>query len=490
MDSQIIIADRKPTTNRIGNTYKSRTSLFEANSRFWMAGFLIATDLFGLFTSIILALQIRQVPGVFIDPSYLEIFALMTITLVLLYVRNGLYPSIGLNSVEELRRIVISTSFAFMVMVGITFILKTTSYYSRIALVISWLLSLAIIPLSRYFMRKWMIRWKLWGEPIVIIGNLQKALKIKEQFETNPHLGLRPVAMIEDNQGTDCSPDAHSSDSPSMIKMQVRGLSLQTALIVIDDLNDIDRLVERYRTIFQWVIMVKDKNGRYGLNSLEAMDFSSILGLQVKNNLLNPSSQVLKRLIDLVASLAGLVLLSPVLALIAFCIWLDEPGRVFYRQMRIGRNGKTFKLLKFRTMHLGAAQVLADAFAQDPALKQEWDKYQKLKNDPRITFVGKYLRKFSLDELPQLWNIARGEMSLVGPRPMLSEQQKLYGNAFKNYIRVTPGLTGLWQVSGRNETTFARRAELDDEYIQCWSMWLDIYILFKTIEVVFGKGAF
>lgn len=489
MDSQILTTDRKLTTSLINNTYKNRLSLFEANSRLWMVGFLVTTDLFGLFASIVLALQIRQIPGIFIDPSYLEVFGLLAITLVILFGRNGLYPGIGLNYVEELRRIAISTSFAFIVMVGITFILKTTSYYSRIALVISWLLALAIIPLSRYFMRKWMIRLKLWGEPVMIIGNLQKALKIKEKFETNPHLGLRPMAMVQDDHGADYTHGIHT-EPISAIRTHAYGLSLQTALIVIDDLNDIDRLVERYRTIFQRVIMIKDKNGRYGLNSLEAMDFSSILGLQVKNNLLNQSSQTIKRLIDICASLIGLILLSPLLGLIALCIWLDEPGRVLYRQMRIGRSGKVFKLLKFRTMHLGAAQVLEDALAQDPVLKLEWDKYQKLKNDPRITRVGKYLRKFSLDELPQLWNIARGEMSLVGPRPMLSEQQEMYGEAFKNYIRVTPGLTGLWQVSGRNETTFARRAELDDEYIQCWSMWLDIYILFKTIEVVFGKGAF
>lgn len=489
MDSQILTTDRKLTTSLINNTYKNRLSPFEANSRLWMVGFLVATDLFGLFISIVLALQIRQIPGIFIDTSYLEIFGLLSITLVILFGRNGLYPGIGMNYVEELRRIVISTSFAFMVMVGITFILKTTSYYSRIALVISWLLALAIVPLSRYFMRQWMIRLKLWGEPVMIIGNLQKTLKIKEKFETNPHLGLRPVAMVQDDHGADYTHGIHT-EPISAIRTHAYGLSLQTALIVIDDLNDIDRLVERYRTIFQRVIMIKDKNGRYGLNSLEAMDFSSILGLQVKNNLLNPSSQVLKRLIDVCASLTGLALLSPLLALIALCIWLDEPGRVLYRQMRIGRNGQVFKLLKFRTMHLGAAQILEDALAKDPALKLEWDEYQKLKNDPRITRVGKYLRKFSLDELPQLWNIVLGEMSLVGPRPMLSEQQEMYGEAFKNYIRVTPGLTGLWQVSGRNETTFARRAELDDEYIQCWSMWQDIYILFKTIEVVFGKGAF
>ncbi len=221
------------------------------------------------------------------------------------------------------------------------------------------------------------------------------------------------------------------------------------------------------------------------------MDFSNVMGLQVKNNLLNPWSQLLKRSIDMCASFLGIVFLTPLLGLIALWIKIDSPGGVFYRQVRLGRNGQAFDVLKFRTMYQDADQLLIDKLAHDSALKKEWESYQKLRDDPRITRVGKFLRKFSLDELPQLWNVARAEMSLVGPRPMLPSQRERYGEAFRNYVQVAPGITGLWQVSGRNETTFTRRAELDNEYIQCWSVWLDIYILLKTIKVVFGqKGAY
>jgi Undecaprenyl-phosphate galactose phosphotransferase WbaP len=227
------------------------------------------------------------------------------------------------------------------------------------------------------------------------------------------------------------------------------------------------------------------------LNGLEYLDFSHILGLQVRNNLLNPWSQVLKRAIDVLVSTLGIVFLTPLFGLVALWIKLDSPGSVFYRQVRLGRNGRAFHLLKFRTMHQNADQILLDELAGNPALKGEWDCYQKLREDPRITQVGKFLRRFSLDELPQLWNIARDEMSLVGPRPMLPGQRDLYGQTFENYVQVTPGITGLWQVSGRNQTTFTRRAELDNEYIQCWSLWLDIYILVKTFKVVFWqKGAY
>ena len=152
-------------------------------------------------------------------------------------------------------------------------------------------------------------------------------------------------------------------------------------------------------------------------------------------------------------------------------------------------------------MYINGDRKFEDRLKNDPALREEWEKYQKLKCDPRVTRVGAILRKFSLDELPQVWNIFRGEMSLVGPRPMMISQQEMYGPAFQDYCQIKPGITGLWQVSGRNHTTFARRAELDisfarraeldNEYIQRWSLWLDVYIIFKTIrEVLVREGAY
>lgn len=487
MATEILSTNRKRARDLKSYSLLGLAAIFESNSRLWMVGFLSASDLFGLFVSILIACQIRQLPGELVESAYIKIFSLLAVTLVILFIRNGLYPGIGMHSVEEFKQIVFGTNFAYMVMLGITFILKTTSIYSRLALLISWFLSLLFIPLSRYILRQWMIRLGLWGEPTAIIGNSHNVPQVVEHFRSNPHLGLRPVAIMQDDQFTCCTNGTHGTEAACTIKYHAHGLSLQTALILITDLNDIDQLVERYRTIFHRVILVKDKNGRYGLNNLEALDFSHILGLQVKNNLLDPLPQALKRLIDIVGSFLGLLVLAPLMALVAVGIYIDSPGRIFYRQMRMGRNGRTFKLLKFRTMHIGAGQILADALVRDPALKMEWDQYQKLKNDPRITRLGKFLRKFSLDELPQLWNIARGEMSLVGPRPILPDQRDLYGNAFESYVQVTPGMTGLWQVSGRNQTTFARRAELDHEYIQSWSFWLDIFILFKTIKVVFWE---
>ncbi len=199
----------------------------------------------------------------------------------------------------------------------------------------------------------------------------------------------------------------------------------------------------------------------------------------------------MKRFIDIALSALGLIFLLPFFGLMAFLIALDSRGGVFYHQPRLGRNGETFEVIKFRTMYGNADGILERELRLDPELKEEWSCYQKLKKDPRITRLGLLLRRFSLDELPQLWNVLKGEMSLVGPRPMMIHQRKLYGEAYEEYIRVLPGITGLWQVSGRNDTTFARRAELDREYIQGWSIGLDIYILLKTVEIiVWREGAY
>jgi Undecaprenyl-phosphate galactose phosphotransferase WbaP len=172
-------------------------------------------------------------------------------------------------------------------------------------------------------------------------------------------------------------------------------------------------------------------------------------------------------------------------------IVLDSKGPVFYRQARIGRFGRKFYVYKFRTMVQDADKILKTYLENSPELKKEWLATHKLKNDPRVTRVGAVLRKLSLDELPQLWNIIVGEMSLVGPRPIVDDEVEKYGGCFDLYIQVRPGLTGLWQVSGRNDTTYEQRVELDEYYILNRSLRLDMEILFKTVAVVLArKGAY
>lgn len=470
---------------------KNRWSFLESNAHLWMMFVLLVTDMLSLFVAIQLAIQFRGLLGMAFYMYGEDILILLAVTMVAMFYRKGLYPAVGSSYVEELRDIVSSTTFAFLILIGVTFLLKTTSIYSRLILVFVWALCLVLIPVGRFLVRKLFIRLKLWGEPVAIIGDWHKGPALAEYFKTNLQLGLRPVVVFRDEY---FSKD-NSEGSPSMPLEEIKEcaylLSLNTVLVVIKDLNELDAQVNRYRFVFQRVILVKGRNGSYILNSLRSMDFSDVLGFQVMNNLLNFWAQLSKRIIDVVIAVLGLLTLSPFFALTMLLILIDTGGRVFYRQQRLGRNGKVFDLIKFRTMYWGAEKILTEKLAGDPELKKEWDCYQKLRKDPRITRVGRYLRKFSLDELPQLWNVLKGEMSLVGPRPMMVNQRELYGESFKEYVQVSPGITGLWQVSGRNGTSFARRAELDIEYIQRWSVFLDIYILIKTIKIVFWQqGAY
>jgi Undecaprenyl-phosphate galactose phosphotransferase WbaP len=177
--------------------------------------------------------------------------------------------------------------------------------------------------------------------------------------------------------------------------------------------------------------------------------------------------------------------------LIYIAVRFTSAGSGFYGQSRIGKGGLTFKAWKFRTMFVDSDRMLREQVASNPELASEWARDQKLRNDPRVTAIGRFLRRTSLDELPQLWNVIRGEMSLVGPRPIVKEEIERYGKKYSLYVKVRPGLTGMWQISGRTNTTYAERVQFDEYYVRNWSVWLDLYILGRTLKVVLAEeGAY
>jgi len=198
-----------------------------------------------------------------------------------------------------------------------------------------------------------------------------------------------------------------------------------------------------------------------------------------------------KRAMDLAIAFPVLVFTSPLLILIYCLLKVLDPGPALFTQLRVGRDGQTFLVYKFRTMRTDAAARLVALLASDPAAAAEWSKFQKLRNDPRVTLLGRFLRKTSLDELPQLLNIMRGEMSVVGPRPVTSSEIHRYGGEYPFYTAVRPGVVGLWQVSGRNKLTYDARVALDVKYVKTWSVWADVKILLRAVPVVlFGRGAY
>lgn len=211
----------------------------------------------------------------------------------------------------------------------------------------------------------------------------------------------------------------------------------------------------------------------------------------MERNLTGKPRQSLKRFLDIIICAAALPAIIPLCFLLALLIRMDSPGAPIYRHERIGKDGKPFEIYKFRTMSANADELLAKWLEENPELAEEWTKSQKLKNDPRLTRVGQFLRKTSLDELPQVLNILLGQMTLVGPRPIVENEKARYGRYFDEYCEVRPGLTGLWQTSGRNDTTYSQRVAYDHYYINHWSIWLDFWIMAKTIPVALsGRGAY
>lgn len=228
---------------------------------------------------------------------------------------------------------------------------------------------------------------------------------------------------------------------------------------------------------------------------LDSTDMSFIFShevmiFRVQQNLAKWSSRIIKRIFDIIGSLSILIILSPVLIYICKKV-KEDGGPAIYGHERIGKGGVSFKCLKFRSMVINSKEVLAELLDRDEDAKKEWDSTFKLKNDPRITPIGQFLRRTSLDELPQLFNVLKGEMSLVGPRPIITAELERYNDEVDYYLLSKPGMTGLWQVSGRSDVDYETRVYLDAWYVKNWSMWNDIAILFKTINVVLKKdGAY
>jgi Undecaprenyl-phosphate galactose phosphotransferase WbaP len=221
-----------------------------------------------------------------------------------------------------------------------------------------------------------------------------------------------------------------------------------------------------------------------GLARGQIMNFGAATGIRVEECLLLPSSRFLKRALDIAVAFSTLVLLMPLLLLICIAIKLTSWGPIFFSQERIGLNGERFRAWKFRSMVCNATAELEKYFEKHPEMRLEWNQTRKLRNDPRVTRIGHFIRRSSLDELPQLWNVLVGQMSLVGPRPIQAAEIARYGSTFNDYIRVVPGITGLWQISGRSNTTYAERLVLDEFYVRNWSVWFDIYILYRTLKTV------
>ena len=408
---------------------------------------------------------------------------------LMLYWFFDVYPGVSISPVDEIRRISLANAGAFSFL-SVALVLNRTPLSSHLFCLAAFVGACVVIPTIRSMTRRIGARCAWWGYPIVLFGEGDKSLSVLRKLKADPRLGLRPIAVVADGSSHEQLEEVPVCHSGTLDKMVFCGV--KHAVVVAPDFSQPQfvKVLERAGEAFPHLIVIPDTDflGSVGAYTQDRM---GVRGLQVRNNLLHAGSRIAKRAIDLGFCLTLLPLVLPLVAVIAVLIAVESGFPIFYSHKRLGLDGQTFHIWKFRTMVRNAAEVLERSLASSPELQKEWAENQKLRNDPRITRIGKALRKASLDELPQLWNIVKGEMSLVGPRPIVHREIAKYKDAYPLYTKTIPGLTGLWQVSGRNHTTYAERITYDSYYVRNWSFWMDIYLLARTVTVVLtGDGAY
>jgi Undecaprenyl-phosphate galactose phosphotransferase WbaP len=415
--------------------------------------------------------------------------ATLAILLPAILASCGFYPGAGIGPVDELRGIVRLTTAAYVSLVLLTFLLQAIPY-PRIILILAWLLTMMFVLVGRNLVRKAAGSLPWYGCPAVLLGTGPGSDAVLRVLRNDPGIGIR-VHVAVDERGSDVSLE----DLPFVVGLNdIPLLVHQTRIrraIIAGPVNafSVAELIRVYGRYFHNLIVCPDIRMPLSLCA-EGGPLGGLLVLGMRETVLSHPSRLYKKIVDVLLSSALLTLLLPVFILTACAVVTTSKGPIFYGHRRIGRDGKTFKMWKFRTMVANADRVLENHLKQDAQLRMEWERDHKLRRDPRVTPVGSFLRKCSLDELPQIWNVLRGDMSLVGPRPIVSAEISRYGADFDVFLRVLPGLTGLWQVSGRNDTTYQERVELDSYYANNWSPWLDLYVLSRTLRaVVSGRGA-
>ncbi|MGB7161539.1 MAG: undecaprenyl-phosphate galactose phosphotransferase WbaP [Tepidisphaeraceae bacterium] len=446
---------------------------------------LVAADVLALLAcGMLVGVLMPMLFGSGAEPAFhLAPFALLP--LVLAYWVSGLYSDVWMHSVLELRQLThVSTVSLLAAAVGGGMMAPPFALWCAIAIV----LVLAIVPLARCLARRLCAGRPWWGYPTLIIGSAEGADAAARTLLAAKTSGLRPALMTDPASGRYASVRPVVNDMEAL-EARVRVEAIRHAIVSMPHVSaaQLSEIVDRYSRLVPHLFVLSDCSTFPALWGA-SRGCGGISGIEVRNGLLVQTLQALKRVVDIVIALATLLIGLPLFLAIAIAVKLSSRGPVLFGHTRIGRHGRRFKAWKFRTMWLGADVILREHLEQSPAAKLEWGCHQKLRRDPRVTPVGRLLRCTSLDELPQTWNVLVGEMSIVGPRPIISEEIRHYGKALRQYITVKPGITGLWQVSGRNDVTYEQRVQFDLFYIRHWSVWLDIHILARTVVVLIRRN--
>lgn len=472
-----------------------------ASNRRWVSAGLMLADLAGWTLAFLAGLFVLRLRPSFdlygftawwhsTGQSQLFGFAAFAVVASYTFFRSGHYQQrrpFWMETGEVIRHVTI-----FGLLYGV-FVTLAKMELSRTVWLVSFCSAAALLPIARLLASAGLMRLGRWHQPTLIIGTGELAHMCHRALASEAQLGFAVHAFIQSDQQARLNtalPDqlpliTWPHDRVEELAELARGYHLIFALEPEARSSHetwLETLSQRFLDLH-----VAPPLAALPLVSMEPQHFFShdVLLLHARNNLLDARAQQFKRLLDIVGSLLLILLTSPLVLVMIGLIRL-EGGPAFFGQSRVGRNGKRFTCYKFRTMRVDAEAQLKALLARDPKAAAEYKAFHKIKCDPRITKVGAFLRKTSLDELPQIFNVLRGEMSLVGPRPRLPTEPSCF-----YYHAVRPGITGLWQVSGRNQLTFAQRITLDVWYVRNWNVWYDVAILCKTIRVVLlREGAY
>lgn len=441
----------------------------------------LALSICGLITHAIVA-TLPLGPGVNAGVSLL-----LLLPLIFAFAASGHYSEIWAHPIVESRQMARVNALALLACAIGSFHTPALLVWCLVAVPVT----VTVAPLPRMLVRHLLSKRRWWGYPTLVIGIGTGAIDAAEAIRNVPRSGLRPM-VLTDPTGTCRSLDWLVVSDPTALASRLSRLGIRHAVVSLPQccMSELKVLVDAYSGRIPHLIVLMDAETLPTLWGA-TRHAGRLTGLEVRNDLLIDVLQVGKRAVDAAAAAILLVLGAPFLLIIAVLVKWSSPGPVFYGHQRLGRDMRHFRAWKFRTMHADSDGLLKRHLERNPEARAEWERDQKLHDDPRVTRVGRFLRSFSLDELPQLWNVIAGEMSLVGPRPIVDDEVARYGDAIELYRTVKPGITGLWQVSGRSNVTYADRVRLDSFFVRNWSMWLDFYILAKTLLILLSRrGAY
>ena len=412
---------------------------------------------------------------------------LALLPLLVAYWLGGLYAEIWVHPVVEFRQFTHITTVCLLAAAAG----GSLAWPFPIWCFVAWPVCATLVPMLRTYARHLCVDREWWGYPTLVIGSGDRANELARMLLDVPRSGLRPM-LVTDPEGNCRTAMLPVVNDHATLESLLRAEGIRHAVVSLPEFSSarLTELLDRYGGLLPHLLVLSDTSTLPSLWGA-SRNCGRLSGIEVRNDLLLATLQQIKRALDVTVCATVLLLGAPVLALICWFVRRSGPGPIFYGHTRIGRNGKPFTAWKFRTMHQNGDEILAKHLESNAEAREEWERDHKLRDDPRVTGIGRLLRMTSLDELPQVWNVLVGEMALVGPRPIVEDEVRRYGDVFRLYQTVKPGITGLWQVSGRTNLSYDDRVLLDQFYIRHWSPWLDIYILAKTVVALVNReGAY